>query len=72
MTCVFNSDKLGKQESVLLGESFTHNALVSFYVIVLYCKFMLFYSVSNLSQSSLSIIRVKAGTAKELKCPHGL
>lgn len=38
LTCVFNSDKLGKQESVPLGESFTHNALVSFYVIVLYCK----------------------------------
>ena len=38
LTCVFNSDKLGKQESVPLGESFTHNALVSFYVIVLHCK----------------------------------
>ena len=38
LTCIFNSDKQGKQESVLLGESFTHNALVSFYVIILHCK----------------------------------
>ena len=33
---------------------------------------VIYSRVSNLSQSSLFIIRVKAGTAKELKCLHGL